>query len=42
MKMPYYPPQLGVELVETEQGIAISGFELTINGFSDETSWDEE
>ena len=37
MKMPYYPPQLGVELVETEQGIAISdGFELTINGFSEE------
>ena len=41
--MPYYPPQLGVELVETEQGIAISnGFELTINGFGGETAWDEE
>ena len=37
MKMPYYPPQLGVELVETEQGIAISdGIELMINGFSEE------
>ena len=39
--MPYYPPQLGVELVETEQGIAISdGFEVMINGFSEEeTAW---
>ncbi len=44
MKTQYYPPQLGVELIELEQGIATSPtnpseFDLIIGGFGEEQEW---